>query len=56
MANLEAKEQALAAESNRLNTLQKELDNRSQRVAELERVIASKDAAMTNLKMLFQKH
>ncbi len=50
LAQLEAKEQALATENQRLNTLKKELDARSQRVAELESVIASKDAAMRNLK------
>lgn len=50
LAQLEAKEQALASENQRLNTLKKELDSRSQRVAELERVIASKDAELRNLK------
>ncbi|WP_411767176.1 OmpA family protein [Winogradskyella sp. A3E31] len=55
LAQLEAKEQALAAESERLNKLQKELENRSKRVAELESVIASKDAAMTKLKDAISK-
>ena len=55
MAQLEAKEQALAAESERLNKLQKELENRSQRVAELENVIATKDAAMSRLKDAISK-
>ncbi|SHG93740.1 OmpA/MotB family protein [Winogradskyella jejuensis] len=55
LAQLEAKEQALAAESDRLNQLQKELENRSKRVAELENVIASKDAAMTKLKDAISK-
>jgi len=50
LAQLEAKEQALAAENVRLEQLKKELDNRSNRVAELENLIASKDAAMTTLK------
>ncbi|MDO1501850.1 OmpA family protein [Winogradskyella maritima] len=50
LAQLEAKEQALATESERLNKLEKELAARSQRVADLEQVIASKDAAMTKLK------
>lgn len=50
LAQLEAKEQALAAENARLAKLKKELQNRSDRVAELESVIASKDAAMTALK------
>lgn len=55
LAQLEAKEQALAAESDRLNKLQKELENRSKRVAELENVIATKDAAMTKLKDAISK-
>ena len=55
LAQLEAKEQALAAESDRLNKLQKELQNRSQRVAELENVIATKDAEMTKLKDAISK-
>lgn len=50
LAQLEAKEQALEAENARLAKLKKELENRSNRVAELENVIASKDAAMTKLK------
>lgn len=50
LAKLEAKEQALAAESARLETLRRELEERSNRVAELEGVIAAKDAAMTQLK------
>ncbi|MDN3491863.1 OmpA family protein [Winogradskyella bathintestinalis] len=55
LAQLEAKEQALAAESERLNTLKKELESRSKRVAELENVIASKDAAMHKLKDAISK-
>ena len=55
LAQLEAKEQALAAESERLSKLQKELQNRSQRVAELENVIATKDAEMTKLKDAISK-
>ena len=50
LAQLEAKEQALSAEITRLAKLKKELEDRSNRVAELEQVIASKDAAMTKLK------
>ncbi|WP_346882447.1 OmpA family protein [uncultured Algibacter sp.] len=50
LAQLEAKEQALASENARLEKLKKELQDRSNRVAELENVIASKDAAMTALK------
>lgn len=55
LAQLEAKEQALAAENERLNNLQKELQNRSQRVAELENVIATKDASMRKLKDAISK-
>ncbi|RCW93870.1 chemotaxis protein MotB [Winogradskyella arenosi] len=55
LAQLEAKEQALAAENERLKTLKQELENRSQRVAELENVIASKDAAMNKLKDAISK-
>ncbi len=55
LAQLEAKEQALAAENSRLEALKKQLEDRSQRVAELESVIASKDAAMTNLKNAISK-
>ncbi len=50
LAQLEAKEQALAAENTRLEALKKQLEDRSNRVAELEAVIAAKDKAMTNLK------
>ncbi|WP_422106959.1 OmpA family protein [Winogradskyella sp.] len=55
LAKLEAKEQALAAESERLENLKKELDNRSKRVAELESVIAAKDANMRTLKDAISK-
>jgi len=50
LAQLESKEQALAAENSRLQTLKSQLEARSQRVAELENLIASKDAAMRSLK------
>ncbi|MGZ0015602.1 OmpA family protein [Yeosuana sp. AK3] len=50
LAQLEAKEQALALENQRLEKLKSELEDRSNRVAELEKVIADKDAAMTALK------
>ena len=50
LAQLEAKEQALAAENSRLEALKKQLENRSSRIAELESVIAAKDKAMTDLK------
>ncbi len=55
LAQLEAKEQALATENARLNTLKKELESRSQRVAELENVIAAKDANMRKLKEAISK-
>ena len=41
LAKLEAKENALASESNRLELLKKELEERSKRVEELEAVIAA---------------
>ncbi|NNK88649.1 MAG: OmpA family protein [Flavobacteriaceae bacterium] len=50
LAELEAKEIALANENSRLQKLQKELEQRSQRVAELESLIAIKDQAMQDLK------
>ncbi|WP_242084028.1 OmpA/MotB family protein [Aestuariivivens sediminis] len=50
LAQLEAKEQALAAENARLEKIKRELEERSNRVAELENVIAAKDAAMSALK------
>lgn len=55
LAQLEAKEQALAAESSRLENLKQKLESRSQRVAELESLIASKDAAMRQLKDAISK-
>ncbi|MCB0444838.1 MAG: OmpA family protein [Gelidibacter sp.] len=55
LAQLEAKEQALAAENARLEKLKQDLADRSQRVAELENVIATKDAAMTKLKNAISK-
>ncbi|PYE83017.1 chemotaxis protein MotB [Winogradskyella epiphytica] len=55
LAQLEAKEQALATENERLKTLKQELESRSQRVAELENVIASKDAEMNKLKDAISK-
>ena len=50
LAQLETKEQALAAENARLQQLKNELESRSQRVADLETIIASKEAEMTALK------
>src|SRR5690606_14234607 len=55
LAQLEAKEQALAAENERLETLKQELEARSRRVEELETVIASKDATMRALKDAISK-
>lgn len=55
LAQLEAKEQALAAENERLKTLKQELEARSNRVAELENMIAAKDAKMNQLKDAISK-
>jgi len=55
LAQLEAKEQALATENSRLENIKKELEQRSNRVAELENMIAAKDAAMTQLKNAISK-
>lgn len=55
LAQLETKEQALANENARLKKLEKDLKNRSDRVAELESLIAAKDAAMTALKNAISK-
>jgi chemotaxis protein MotB len=50
LEELEAKEKRLAEEEARLKTLQKELLSRSERVDELEGIIAAKDAKMKALK------
>lgn len=50
LAQLEAKENALTIESERLEKLKKDLAERSNRVNELENLIAAKDKAMRNLK------
>lgn len=55
LAQLEAKEQALASENGRLQKLKEDMDARSQRIAELESMIASKDAAMNKLKNAISK-
>jgi chemotaxis protein MotB len=55
LAQLEAKEQALANENARLTRLENDLKDRSERVAELEGLIAAKDAAMTALKDAISK-
>ena len=55
LAQLEVKEQALAAENQRLKTLKQELEARSNRVQELENMIAAKDAKMNQLKDAISK-
>ena len=50
LAQLEAKEQALAQENERLKQLEKDLAERSNKVNELESLIAAKDKAMNDLK------
>lgn len=55
LAQLEAKEQALATENGRLQKLKEDMEARSQRIAELESMIASKDAAMNKLKNAISK-
>ncbi|MDA7706888.1 OmpA family protein [Flavobacteriaceae bacterium] len=55
LAQLDAKEVALAAENNRLLKLEADMQERSQRIAELEALIASKDQAMRDLKDAISK-
>lgn len=55
LAELEAKEKALAAEQERLNKLKAELQERSARVDELEGKMASQEAGMTALKNKLSK-
>lgn len=55
LAQLEAKELALAAENDRLLKLEADMQERSQRIAELEALIASKDQAMRDLKDAISK-
>lgn len=55
LAQLEAKEQALAAENWRLRKLKEDMESRSQRIADLEGIIAAKDAAMNKLKNAISK-
>lgn len=50
LAQLEAKEKALAAEQERLNKLKSDLQERSQRVDELEGMIAAQEASLKKLK------
>ncbi|WP_294733953.1 OmpA family protein [uncultured Flavobacterium sp.] len=55
LAQLEAKEKALAAEQERLNKLKGDLQDRSQRVDELESMIANQDASLKTLKETLSK-
>lgn len=55
LAQLEAKQKALAAEQNRLDKLRDELSSSSKRLSELEAMIANKDAAMNKLKETLSK-
>jgi len=55
LAKLEAKEKALAAEQARLDKLKSDLQSSSQRLAELENIMAQKDAAMKKLKETLSK-
>ncbi len=50
LEQLEEREKALSAESERLVQLQSDLESRSKRVEELEGIIAAKEAQMTTLK------
>ena len=55
LAELEAKQKALAAEQDRLNKLKKDLEASSVRLAELEKMMADKEAAMNKLKETLSK-
>jgi chemotaxis protein MotB len=55
LAQLEAKEKALAAEKERLNKLSADLKKGSDRVNELESIMAAKEAAMKKLKDALSK-
>ncbi len=55
LAKLEAKEKALAAEQARLDKLKADLQTSSTRLAELENIMAQKDAAMKKLKETLSK-
>ena len=55
LAQLDAKEKAMAAEQNRLNTLKGELESNTKRLNELENLIAAKDASMKKLKETLSK-
>ena len=55
LADLEAKQKALTAEQDRLNKLKKDLEASSTRLAELEKMMADKEAAMKKLKETLSK-
>jgi chemotaxis protein MotB len=55
LAKLEAREKALAAEQDRINKLMADFQERSNRVAELEAMISSKEEAMKKLKETLSK-
>jgi chemotaxis protein MotB len=55
LAQLEAKEKALAAEQAKLNKVMADFKQRSERVAELEKIMASKEASMRKLKETLSK-
>jgi chemotaxis protein MotB len=55
LAELEAKEKAMAAEQDRLNKLRDELASNTKRLNELESLIAAKDASMKKLKETLSK-
>ena len=55
LAQLEAKEKALAAEKARLDKLNQDFKDRSDRVAELENLVAAKEAAMKKLRETLSK-
>lgn len=55
LAQLESKEKALAIEQERINKLKVDFENRSKRVAELEQMMASKEASMKKLKETLSK-
>jgi chemotaxis protein MotB len=55
LAKLEAKEKALSIEQEKINKLKADFEDRSKRVAELEQIMASKEAAMKKLKETLSK-
>ncbi len=55
LAQLDAKEKALLVEQERLNKLQADLKERSQRVTDLENLISSKEESMRKLKETLSK-